>query len=311
MIKNKHIVIVGAGGMGALFGAILSESGLEVSLLDTDSEHVQKIQNDGLFIEGYGGDRTVKLPAYQTVSGISKADLIFFQCKSTQTQEAAKLCVPLMQKSSICISFQNGLGNEELIGRELGEDRVLGGLTAMAGFKIGPGHIRDFSRAPSFVGELGGTITDRVEQITNILTKAGLSCTPSTNIRKEIWKKLVGNIAMSAMSGVTNLTSTQILEKSELKIICLRALQEALTVSHGCGFDIQKEEAFASLESITTPGETGENKSSLCEDLNAGRKTEIEFIYGSVIRKADHLSIQVPTIKILYALIKGKEVSIK
>ena len=143
-MNQPEILILGAGGMGALFGSILHENGLDVVLYDTNTEHIRAIQQAGLKIEGHGGDRTIPIAATSNLSELESAEIIIFQCKSHGTRQAAKAVKPLITQKSICISFQNGLGNEEVIAEELGNDIVMGGLTAMAGVLLEPGKIRDF-----------------------------------------------------------------------------------------------------------------------------------------------------------------------
>ena len=162
---NTDIAIVGAGGMGALFGSILKENGLDVVLIDSNSKHIEAIEANGLKIEGFGGNRTVRIPATSDASELESANILFFQCKALDTRNASRSIRHLLHENSICISFQNGLGNEEVIADEVGEDKVLGGLTAMAGLLLGPGRIRDFSRVPSYIGEMHGGPSEGVNTI--------------------------------------------------------------------------------------------------------------------------------------------------
>ena len=189
--KNTDIAIVGAGGMGALFGSILSENGLDVVLIDPNREHVESIESNGLKIEGFGGNRTVRIPATSDASELESANLLFFQCKAQGTRDASRSIRHLLHENSVCISFQNGLGNEEVIAEEVGADKVLGGLTAMAGQLLGPGRIRDFSRVPSYIGEMHGGLSERVTSIADKLTCSGLETHTSEDIFHEIWKKLL------------------------------------------------------------------------------------------------------------------------
>jgi len=305
--QKLKIVIAGAGGMGALFGAILQEGGHDITLYDTNSQHVAVIQTDHLRISGYGGDRTVEIVATDSVASIRYADLILFQCKAYGTREAARTMRPLVDGGAICISFQNGLGNEEVIAEEVGVGNVLGGLTAMAGYMHGPGMIQDFARVPSYIGELNGGLSPRVERFAELLTAAGLETHASADIQLAIWKKLLGNIALSAVSGLTNLTSAEALAIPALKATCFRALDEALAVATSVGIDLDRESAVAGMEIISEPGGTGDNKSSLCVDLLNGRPTEVDNIYGTVITLARENDISTPTLDTLAALIKGRE----
>lgn len=306
-LENPTILVAGAGGMGALFGAILSEGGLDVTLFDTNAEHIGAINKHGLYIVGFGGDRTVHLPATNDASTVKSADVILFQCKALNTRNAAQFTKHLVDYGAICISFQNGLGNEEAIGEVVGAENVLGGLTTMAGCLLEPGMVQDFSRVPSYIGEMGGGESERVEMLAHVFTEAGLETHASPNVTRDIWKKLLGNIAMSAVSGASNLTVAGCLAVPALKMVSLRALDEALAVASHLGIALDRDEAVAGMESISQAGGTGDNKSSLCVDILNMRPTEVDFIYGSVITRAMEAGIAVPTLETLSSIVKGLE----
>ena len=306
-LEKPTIVIAGGGGMGALFGAILQEGGLEVTLLDTSRDHVDAINHHGLRITGFGGDRTVSIEAIGDAAQIGGADLILFQCKGHATRDAARSIRHLVEGGALSISFQNGLGNEEMIGEEIGSENVLGGTTAMAGYMLGPGETRDFSRVPSYIGEMDNGLSKQATMVAKALTDAGLETHASADIRHDIWKKLLGNIALSAASGATNLSVAQCLRIPELKQTSLRALDEAMAVAASQNVQLDRHETLSGLELISQPGGTGDNKSSLCADLLNARPTEVDFIYGTVIARANEAGIRVPTLETLSSIVKGME----
>ena len=227
--------------MGALFGSILQEGGLTVVLQDTNLEHVEAIQRDGLQIKGFGGDRKVQITAISDPGQIQSADLLLFQCKGNASREAAQQVKHLTRQGTVCISFQNGLGNEEIIAEEVGPKNVLGGLTTMAGFMTGPGQIHDFSRVASYIGEMEGGISERSKLIAEKLSKAGIETHAVPNIQLEIWKKLLGNISMSALSGLTNLKVGPLMAIPELRAVSFQAMEEALSVGLGLDLPLQRD----------------------------------------------------------------------
>ena len=308
MTEAMHkVAVVGAGGMGALFGAILSEGGFDVTLVDTDRDHIEAIRANGLRISGLGDDRSLRIAAEHDVAHIDHADIVLVQCKGTSTGEAASAMTHLAKAGAVFISFQNGLGNEDILADILGPENVLGGLTSMAGARNGPGHIQDFDRVPSYIGEWGGGMSRRAEAIAAAFTAAGLETHARADIRTEIWKKLLGNMTMSAVSGVTNLTSAEILRLDPLRKVCFTALDEAISIAHSQNIDLDRDAVVKGLELMTAPGGTGDNKSSLCLDVLARRPSEIEFIYGTPLRLADAAGLAVPTLRSLYGLVKGIE----
>ena len=305
--KKPSVVVVGAGGMGALFGSILQEGGLPVTMIDTNAEHVAAMRDGGLRISGFGGDRTMPVEVFEDASGIDHADIVLFQCKSHGTRAGAEGVRHLVKNGAVCVSFQNGLGNEEVIGEVVGAENVLGGLTAMAAVMEGPGHIRDFSRVPSHVGEICGGKSERAARVARALTEAGLETHVSEDVVRDIWKKLLGNVAMSAASGATGMTSVEVLSVPELNATAYRALDEALAVAEAVGIELDRDAAVQGLKMITEPGGTGDNKSSLCVDLLNRRRTEVDFIYGAVIDLGHRNDVPTPTLETLAAIVKGLE----
>ena len=146
-----------------------------------------------------------------------------------------------------------------------------------------------------------------IKAIAAAFTAAGLETYASADIRTEIWKKLLGNMTMSAVSGVTNLTSSEILRLDPLRKVCFTALDEAISIAHSQNIDLDRGAVVKGLELMTAPGGTGDNKSSLCLDVLARRPSEIEFIYGTPLQLADAAGLAVPTLRSLYGLVKGIE----
>ena len=307
MAERLTIVVAGAGGMGSLFGSILHQGGHQVTLYDIDAAHVDAVARNGLRIEGYGGDRVVPVPAVSDPGALGAADVVLFQCKSHGTRAAARSVRHLVRGGAVCISFQNGLGNEEIIGEEVGTENVLGGLTTMAATKLGPGVVRDFSRVPSYIGEMDARQHDRAPDLARALTSAGLETHASTDIRHEIWKKLIGNVAMSALSGITDSTGATCMGFPPLRSVCMRAAEEAMAVAAAEGLALDREAVMRGIEVISTPGGTGDNRSSLCVDLQNRRPTEVDVIYGSVIALGRKSAVPTPTLEALSGIVKSLE----
>ena len=232
------IAVVGAGAMGCLFGGLLAEGGLDVTLVDVWQDHVERINKDGLKMVGYGGDRFIPVRATTDPSGMEAFDVVFVQCKAPYTREAVGRVQHILRADSVAISFQNGLGNEEEIGEVIGMERVLGGVTAQGAAVEGPGVVRNFSDLPTYIGEMGGGLSERVERIAAALDGAGLQTSASPNIRQAIWKKFLANIAVSPTSAVANLTIKEVFAVPELKETAFEALDEAAVVARAEGVEL-------------------------------------------------------------------------
>jgi 2-dehydropantoate 2-reductase len=306
---RPKVVIVGAGAMGGLFGALLAEGGLEVTLVDLWREHVEAIRAHGLRLVGYGGERAVPVEATTDAGEIRACDVVLFQCKAFTNEAAAASVRHLFGGGTIAVSFQNGLGNEEVLAGVLGAGNVLGGLTAQAGTVEAPGVVRNFGDLPTYVGELEGGISERAAALADSFTRHGLPTHASADIRRDKWKKLFGNVGLSAISGATDLRSVDIAAVPELRATVFRAVGEAAAVARASGFEIGDEEAREVLMRLIDPagGGTGTSKSSLCADLAHRRRTEVDTIYGRVADLGRRHGVPTPTIDTLIGIVKGLE----
>ena len=302
--SRPSVVVVGAGAMGSLFGGLLTEGGLDVTLVDIWREHVDAINANGLKMVGHGGDRIIPATATSDPSTIDGADVAFFQCKAIYNADAAASVKHLFDNDrTVAISFHNGLGNEEEIERILGAGKVLGGLTAQGANIEAPGVVRNHAELPSFIGEMKGGVSGRTRALASAFSAHGLPTEASENIRHDIWKKLMANIGVSGTSAAPNLTLGGIVRVPELEAIAYRAIDEALAVAKAENIELDPDGAREVFHQITsgTPG----NKSSLCVDVVNERPSEVDYIYGAVIKLGAKHGIDTPVLQTISAVIKG------
>lgn len=305
-MKDPHIVVAGAGAMGSLFGGLLAEAGLRVTLLARRAEHVGAIRERGLRIVGEGGERSVRLGAATTAAEIAPADIVLVQCKASATRAVAESAAPLMRPGAVAVSFQNGLGNEEIMAESLGGEAVLGGLTSLGATLEAPGVVRNYAALPTVVGELAGGLSPRATALAELLSAHGIPTTASAEILAEKWRKLMLNVAMSATSGLTGLTIGEVATLPALSLVARRAMDEAATVAEACGVVLPQASRYAIFDGIVGSG-AARNKTSMRRDLEAGRPTEVAAIYLSVIERGRARGIETPTLEALAALILGVE----
>ena len=304
---SQHVVVLGAGAMGSLFGGLLAEGGLSVTLVDPWQEHIDQIKANGLKMVGYGGDRAIPINATTNAAEVESADIVFVQCKANFNAAAAASLQHLFSAdtNTVAISFQNGLGNEEELAEYFGEYRVLGGLTAQGANVEGPGVIRNHAELPSYIGEMAGGISERAKQIAAALSAAGLPTEPSDSIRQDIWRKLMANIAISAVSGITGLNIGQIFNQHLADAVSYAALEEAIVVANAAGVNLNAAEAHEILAKIAGPNGTPGNKSSLRVDIENERPSEIDYINGAVVKLGKKHNVAVPINETLVTLVHG------
>ena len=305
--EKPKVAVLGAGAMGSMFGGVVGAGGLEVTLIDVWAEHVAAVRENGLRLVGDESERMVAVAATTEPAEAGEADVVLVHCKAHHTTAAVGAAQTLFGADTVAISFQNGLGNEETIGEVIGIERVLGGTTAQGASILGPGAVRYYGDLPSQIGELGGGASDRAERIAAALTAAGLQTTASAEIRRDIWKKLLTNVALGALSALGDLSIAELIGVPELKAASLAALDEAATVARAAGIELSEEDAKAVLTKITGAGGTSANKSSMCVDVLNRRKTEIEVINGAVARLGREHGVPTPVNDTLIAAIIGVE----
>ena len=306
---TKHVAVLGAGAMGSLFGGLLAEGGMKVTLIDPWQEHIHAINEDGLKMVGFGGDRYIPIGATTKASDVTDADIVFVQCKANFNAAAAASVQHLFENGSdtVAISFQNGLGNEEQLAEFFGEENVLGGLTAQGANIEGPGVVRNHAELPSYIGEMAGGVSDRVTAISEALSASGLPTSPSEHIRQDIWRKLMANIAISAVSGITGLNIGQIFNEHLADAVSYAALEEAIAVANASGVDLTVDEAHEILGKIAGPNGTPGNKSSLRVDIENSRPSEIDYINGAVVDLGHKHGVAVPVNETLVKLVHGRQ----
>jgi 2-dehydropantoate 2-reductase len=306
---TKHVAVLGAGAMGSLFGGLLAEGGMKVTLIDPWQEHIDAIKADGLKMVGFGGDRYIPVGATTDAADVTAADIVFVQCKANFNAVAAASVRHLFEDSSatVAISFQNGLGNEEQLAEYFGVENVLGGLTAQGANIEEPGVVRNHAELPSYIGEMAGGVSERVKSIAEKLSVAGLPTSPSEHIRLDIWRKLMANIAISAVSGITGLNIGQIFNEHLADAVSYAALEEAIAVANASGVELSVEEAHEILGKIAGPNGTPGNKSSLRVDIENRRPSEIDYINGAVVDLGHKHGVAVPVNETLVKLVHGRQ----
>lgn len=295
------IVIMGAGAMGSLFGGFLSVSGEEVWLVDIWKEHIEAILTHGLTIEEKGEEKTLFPHATTDPKTIGKADLVLYFVKTYDTEKAVKDSLVLEKEDTLFLTLQNGLGNEETICKQVNPEKVLLGVTGQGATLLGPGRIRHGGTGKSYVGELNGKLTERVNQIARIFSQSGIETEVSSKIHHLVWEKLFVNVGLNALAAITGLKNGQILDYPETLRLLECLVSEAVEVAKRKGIEIQGnplDRVKAVLEA------TRENRCSMGQDLDRKRRTEIDAINGAIVREAERLGIPVPYNRMMTDLIK-------
>jgi 2-dehydropantoate 2-reductase len=303
---SDRLAIVGAGAMGSIFGAALAEAGVDVTLLDVSRPLVDRINEAGIRVVRDGVERSVSVPATDDPRAIGRvgAAIVFVKCY--QTEAAAELMRPLVADESVVASLQNGWGNEAILARAFGGHRVAAGVTYHSGTTLAPGRVSHNAPGPTFIGPYEGDSLDGCRPLERALRSAGLEVTATSDVRLEVWKKLVFNAAGLAAGALTGLDPLATGRLREMRDLVFALAREAVDVARAAGYEIDADERVAAIAGALDRAAPG-TKGSMRQDIEAGRPTEIDVINGAIAREAEAHGHEAPLSRAMVALVKGYE----
>jgi 2-dehydropantoate 2-reductase len=298
------IAVVGAGAMGSIFGARFHQAGHETVLVDVVQPLVDTINAEGVTVVR-GEDETVtRVPATTDPAAVGPVDIVVFFTKCYHTSSAAESARPLVGPDTAVASLQNGWGNGDVLAAAYPPGQVVLGVTYNSGLLQGPGRVLHPAEQPTLVGSFsdGG---DGAARLAEALESAGLAATVASPVRPEIWKKLILNAASLPASALTGMTAGALGTSQDMLDLVSETTREAVAVAQALGYDIDFEERIGTILGLVE--KAGPTKASMLQDVEAGRRTEIDVINGAVVRAAEEVGVPVPINRTLMQLIKGWE----
>ncbi len=307
--KDTKVAVLGAGAMGCLFGGLMAEKGLDVTLIDVWKEHVDAINSKGLKMDGHGGDRYIKIKATTDPSTLKSVDAIIIMCKATALEKALTNAKNIIGDKTMLMSFQNGIGHEAIMQKIAGKEKVLGGTTTQASNVLGPGHIKNHAALPSWIGEYEGGMSDRVKDLAETFTAHNLETIAVPDIKKRKWMKLFALTAIGPLSSIFDLHHTDLYISNKNQEVSRelgkKIILETREVAKADGVDVTEDECLEMFNKIVDSKQT--NKSSMCFDILNKRKTEIDFINGAVSKIGKGHGVKTPMNDLMYKMIMVKE----
>ena len=303
-----RIFIIGAGAMGGLYGGMMVEGGADVTLIDVRADHVAEINTAGLAVSGLTGSRKIAIAATSDVSELGKADVVFVQTDINATKAAAKTAAQVLADHGCAITLQNGIGNVEILSAVLGHERVLAGVSYHSAALTGLGSLRHSSHsleAKTWIGELDGRRSQRVDMIAAALSGGRLNPHVTDNILGVLWGKLIHNCALNPICAVTGLRMGEMARLAETDLMQTKILQEAIAVAEAKGITLAPNpDPMSYLKDYSRLKYT---QPSMQQHMESGRQTEIDAINGAIVREAEALGVAVPFNHAISLMIKGRE----
>lgn len=300
------IVIVGAGAMGSLFGGRLALAGADVVLYDVFAEHVLAVRSKGLAIEDAAtGAVTVCHPHASTdVADCRGADVLVIFVKSTATEDAARAFRDVAGPATIAITLQNGLGNEAILRTHFGVARTAAGVTSQGATFLEPGKIRHAGKGPTHLGMADGR-NGKLAPLAALLQAAGFETHVESDVSSLVWSKLVINVGINALTAFVNQPNGRLLDVEETRALMADLVGEAVAVAKARGVTLTYADPLQTVMDVAK--KTGANRSSMLQDFDRGRESEIDFINGAIVREAALLGVSVPVNATVTRLIRAME----
>ena len=294
------ILIMGTGGVGGYYGGLLALQGNDVTFIARGA-HLDAIRKEGLKVKSVHGDFTIfPARASQDPGEFGEFDLILFCVKTYNTDEAAQAIRPAVDPQTVVLSLQNGIDAGERIGKVIGSEHVIGGVTWLSSAVEAPGIIRQISLFRRIVlGELTGGWSKRIESIVEAFKITGITVEASEDIQKVLWTKLVFISAVSSIGSLTRLPMGDYRSIPETRSLLENMMKEVETVARANGVNLDEDVIVRWLEFIDTSA--AHIKPSMQLDIEAGHRTELESMIGVVCRKGRELGIPTPAADFVYA----------
>jgi 2-dehydropantoate 2-reductase len=304
------ILIMGAGGIGGYYGAILARQGHEVTFVARGA-HLERMRERGLEVRDR--DETFVLQPTRAVgspaeAGSDDSDFVLFTVKTYDTRSAAEALRPAVGPNTAVLPLQNGIDSVEQLGAALGAERVLGGMTQIGARIVEPGVVERFSPFCQIVlGEPGGGTSERAERIAAALREVGVDATASPDVQRALWEKFMMLAPMASINSITRLLTGQVRGTPETRALFFAMFDEVVSVGRAGGVNLPNESVEQMRAFYLNLPDT--HSTSMQRDYEDQRRVEMESLAGTVVRRGDALGVPTPSFDVLYALLKARALS--
>lgn len=312
---SARVAILGAGGMGSAFAALLARSGNDIRLIGRGGAHAKVVARDGLTIRPAGGrEYTVGMPVHVHGAQAPDAsiDMLIVLTKAFDTETAVSSVAHALGQDGVVVSLQNGLGNDEVLAKTVGGERALAGVTTVGAAVQEPGLV---SLSPMTAA--GQTLTwfgmtkvatgaAHGRELAELLTGAGLPAQFLENVEAVLWEKLALAV-MSPISAVMRSTVGNVWRHKEGRELVRQMFDEVVRVAAAEGVQLDAEHAWG--RAVQTFEGTGEHYTSMCTDVMLGRPTELSSMAVEVARRGARHGLDLPAHEVMLRILASMDVS--
>jgi 2-dehydropantoate 2-reductase len=315
------ICVYGAGAIGGLMAAWLARSGHEVSVVARGAQ-LDAIRREGLRVRSKGKTESFRVRAESEPAKLGPQDYVLVTVKAQSLTDVAETIMPLLGKDASVVTAMNGVpwwffhrlkfrnGAERLesldpggkLSRAIPTERIVGCVIHLAASTPEPGLVSHNMGLKLILGEPGGENTARTKRIAEALTAAGFEIVVTDSIEKEFWVKLLGNVSFNPVSALTVTTADHLIENQEVKAYMVEIMREVLAIGRAVGVDanIDPEARIDMARAL------GPFKTSMLQDLEAGKALEIDGLLAGTLEIARKAGVRAPFTESLYGLIRAR-----
>ena len=304
--RDMKITVVGAGATGGYFGARLAESGLDVTFLVREKRAAQ-LREKGLVVKSVVGDLTIEEPKIAIkAEDIPACDLVILGVKNYQLAATLPQLKVLVERGAKVLPFLNGVEHFEILAKELGKENVLGGVCKIISTLDSEGTVHHTSKIHHIIfGELEPSGKEFCLELEQAISKANIRVKYTEDILNEIWSKYAFIVVFSGVTSAGDLTTDQIDAYEATRNVYRRSLEEMQSLAKAYGVNLGENFVSSNVEGL--PKYPKGSTSSMHQDMRKGLPLEVESLQGAAIRLSSRKGLELPTIEVLYGLIKPYE----
>jgi 2-dehydropantoate 2-reductase len=323
----EKLAVFGAGAIGSTIGGYLTRAGRDITLIDLWPAHVEEMRRGGLKVTAQDEEFTVKVKALHLADVCTlrdRFDAVVLSVKSYDSVWAATFIQPYLAPAGVLISAQNGI-NEDQVAPVVGYTRMIGCVVTIGAGLYEAGHVTrtNSPKRPSFaLGELNGMLTPRLQELVTVLAPAGPT-RATTNLWGERWAKLTVNCMANPIAGITGMNNLEMRSSSEVFSITVAVAGEALKVAQALGVQVEPVGGIPAQTYLDAAGgvgvealrrdwvehgqSVGSGRPSLLQDVMKGRRTEVDYLNGYVVRKGREVGVPTPMNQAIVEVTKRME----
>jgi 2-dehydropantoate 2-reductase len=298
------IAVVGPGALGCLLAARFQAAGADVFLVDYRPERAAWLTRQGIRLQTLEGKHLVVPVPAGLAPGAGPRDLVVLAVKAHQTAAAAPSLKLLLAPGGIALTVQNGLGNLEAMAREIGPQRLLAGVGFLGVTRTGEGSVIHTGSGAFLIGAPPGSQVSAQETaaVAAVFRRAGLKCEVREDIEAALWEKLLVNVAINPLTAILRVPNGALPDLPEAWELAKAAAVEARAVARAAGVAVAGDPE-ALVRRVCTA--TATNRSSMLQDVLAGRPTEIEALNAQVVSRGEALKVPTPVNHFLTQLVRS------